>query len=781
MKITLHNFMKYEDLTITINLGEITLISGKSEAGKSSIFDAICWCLYGRVQKVARGDHGKVFVKMEFPDMTIYRQARPGNIRITCKDKTILRGKAAQNMINRRFHNKDVWKSCSLIEQKKECFLLESSYKDRRRILFDLTFDEDDPNIYIKKIEDYQVKIKAEYATAMTEYNVLNRQYKKINNKDSKTPATDLDKHKKQLISDKKEKLELETILKELTKSKKKQDDLEILLKNLNKQKENNLKAIIILGTFNIDLEKLKLDLECLKNDFKTNTTLVQRIDKYNKIKAKLDILPTNNLDPSYITEKYYYETKNREISYTNNTKLAKKHSVNYQEEDIKVRIKEINKNIDEHNKLFPFLNIITELEILEKISNFEIQEVSPEEINKERDKHQAMKKERELLKCPWCSKTVYYKNSNLIKSDKAIVTELELKEQFLKVKKLVLAYQKKIEYDKTTNRIVELTKKLGSYANNREIIKNHKPVAVRKSYSIINELEQIKIITPSKHTSLVIRNAITRKELTDVIDSEYHNIDLNKKNIKITIKDINTATKNYQVSVKKEEKRKILNIAASLLNNQISDIKIDHSIKLKHKEINTNLDNIINDINTTIEYITDQEQLIDIYDALSQTKKLFSKLNTIQSLKERAINLSCDLLNDTVNQINESSIPILKHMFEKSVTIELNLFKELKGKKIKGNAVMKQMVNLDVYFDAKKHDKRMCGGEKDRISIALLIALNNYSHSPFLLMDELLGTVSSETAERCIKQIKKYTKNKYVICIEHKAVYGRYDRVIKF
>ena len=158
-----------------------------------------------------------------------------------------------------------------------------------------------------------------------------------------------------------------------------------------------------------------------------------------------------------------------------------------------------------------------------------------------------------------------------------------------------------------------------------------------------------------------------------------------------------------------------------------------------------------------------------------TKIKKYKLKLETIHQIKQKAINLNCKLLDDTIYTLNGTMNPILESIFEKSVMLELKLFKKLKvGRKTK------QMVNLDIFFDTAKHEKRLCGGEEDRISMAIMLAMNQISRSPFILMDELMGTVSPRIAKKCFKKIKEYTgKNTYTLCIEHNVVRGLYDRVI--
>jgi DNA repair exonuclease SbcCD ATPase subunit len=51
MKLYLTNFRRYDSVAFEFNDG-ITKITGESGAGKSTIFEAICWCLYGKVTDV---------------------------------------------------------------------------------------------------------------------------------------------------------------------------------------------------------------------------------------------------------------------------------------------------------------------------------------------------------------------------------------------------------------------------------------------------------------------------------------------------------------------------------------------------------------------------------------------------------------------------------------------------------------------------------------------------------------------------------------------------------
>ncbi len=71
MRLTLKNFRKWEDKSFDFGDG-VVKVTGESGAGKSTIFEAIYWCLYGRLQKVGtKGSKGRTEVQLEIPEAGI--------------------------------------------------------------------------------------------------------------------------------------------------------------------------------------------------------------------------------------------------------------------------------------------------------------------------------------------------------------------------------------------------------------------------------------------------------------------------------------------------------------------------------------------------------------------------------------------------------------------------------------------------------------------------------------------------------------------------------------
>ena len=97
----------------------------------------------------------------------------------------------------------------------------------------------------------------------------------------------------------------------------------------------------------------------------------------------------------------------------------------------------------------------------------------------------------------------------------------------------------------------------------------------------------------------------------------------------------------------------------------------------------------------------------------------------------------------------------------------------------------MKPVVNFSIYYNNSTYDNIMglSGGEKDRISLALTVALACVNPSPVLFLDECMSSLNVDLRENCIDALKKFVvgpTGKTLINIEHSGIDGYYDSVIE-
>ena len=89
--------------------------------------------------------------------------------------------------------------------------------------------------------------------------------------------------------------------------------------------------------------------------------------------------------------------------------------------------------------------------------------------------------------------------------------------------------------------------------------------------------------------------------------------------------------------------------------------------------------------------------------------------------------------------------------------------------------------VSLYVIHRGARYDgyKLLSGGESDRLSIALTVALSIMSSSPFLFFDESMASLDENLRERCYVVMKEFARAKTVVNICHSSVEGFHDEVI--
>lgn len=142
MKLRLINFRKYTDASF--DLGDtITKISGESGSGKTTVFEAIFWCLYGKLQNIGPRTKdtvitGKTSVSLNTTIHTVdgdkvvqIDRTSSKNITIHVDDK-VLSGDMAQDFINTYFGGVDSFLMTSYLRAENMHKLLASTPAEKR-------------------------------------------------------------------------------------------------------------------------------------------------------------------------------------------------------------------------------------------------------------------------------------------------------------------------------------------------------------------------------------------------------------------------------------------------------------------------------------------------------------------------------------------------------------------------------------------------------------------------------------------------------------------------
>lgn len=225
----------------------------------------------------------------------------------------------------------------------------------------------------------------------------------------------------------------------------------------------------------------------------------------------------------------------------------------------------------------------------------------------------------------------------------------------------------------------------------------------------------------------------------------------------------------------KQSDKNSILNSINDLQNS--IPFKPEKSSEILNSELNSNnnkiidLDKYIKAGNLIIKLTQDRQNVESMHNYLLQ---LSTYQNNIDKIKQIINEVSSSSLEDTVKNITSITNLILKEIFDDDIAISLNTHKELK------NAKIKLQVNIQIYYQNTIYSdpSEISGGEQDRISIALTLAIAKLSNSPLILLDESFKFIDENLKEKCLEVIKTHFCNKTVIHVSNECVKGVHHEV---
>lgn len=293
-----------------------------------------------------------------------------------------------------------------------------------------------------------------------------------------------------------------------------------------------------------------------------------------------------------------------------------------------------------------------------------------------------------------------------------------------------------------------------------------------------------------NKNETLIdlIRNVKEQKEIQNKIDIINKSLEslvlMNVSDLEIQIGDLEKENEQLQGIVLNSEQ---------LLKEYQEFLTVTNELGLVKSLIITSSENLKTQLNASNQHL---EQYTDM---LSRARSMLQLMNdrtdlethqtsvinstnkqaALNNLKAAVVNVTNSTLQDLVDNINNTTNTILEDLFETSLVIELKLFKEMKTKQ-----KVKPCVNLVVYYNGNIYEANsLSGGEKDRVSLAMTIALAMIHTSPIVFLDECMSSLNMDLREDCMEIIKKFLveqNNKTVLNVEHMSIEGLYDDIVE-
>ena len=169
------------------------------------------------------------------------------------------------------------------------------------------------------------------------------------------------------------------------------------------------------------------------------------------------------------------------------------------------------------------------------------------------------------------------------------------------------------------------------------------------------------------------------------------------------------------------------------------------------------------------------QERLtIDRNELISQQ----SSLADLEELRKTAERVEYQRLIETITSINSTMNQLFGSLFDDEITVELELFKKLKTKNR-----TKPQVNCLIHYKGSTYDQpsSISGGEKNRLNLGMILALNLVSSSPLILLDECTCFLNNRLRIQCMESVREMMGQcKTIICVSHEDNEASYDNIVE-
>lgn len=783
MNIQLTNFKCHESLELSFPDKATVLICGASGHGKSTILQAIAWSLYGVIKKVApfKSTTIKTTVVLTLDNMVITRTKNPKHLTFIHNAQTY-ENQEAQKKIDQFFGIYDIWLSTSYVMQKKENFFLDTSNAKKMEVLNSIVFQYELPSTFINIIDKSLDKNKHLQDIKLELLNkklaLFNEDELRLTNNviDQEQTTNDLNKLKQQL---------------QLLLDVKKQRDIQIAIKNTKESELHQLQMGLntsgLKYYFDYNDDKLLLlldkdthtkeDIDYVEDVINTLTINNEKLKDKNRLEEKLAGLTatTDHYEPEFLEQ----VIKDEKLFNANELLLTAY--------ELPPEQNEINECIDYFYEILnsqDYLVLDEKLTLLSK--NYEaLQNVNMDDFVAKNEAmkiklnnyHEQIKNASNALECPHCNCHVLLQQNQLVKVDSMNKNALD------NMKKEINTLTKEInnnnvfiqQYQQDAALKMELGKQIDTIKESLENMS--KPVYYQvltleekeQTFDSIRKLKSVTLIDKPPIPSSTIKNAIEYHAYLEQLNKielpdHYHMYDVKKLNdiyrkLKENMYKHQNITEQIQKIVKKMDSIVIVNDPEEQIINIKNDIVHLETSLINHKKA---------------------LKVIKEYDALNEFRgevmTISQKLEDLTTLKQYAIDIECKILQNIIDNINASLYDICNMLFQDCI-VELSLYKTVKGKQ---ETNTKPFVHFTVYQNSiiHEHTGELSGGELDRLSLAITLALHKLSPCGFIMLDELSSSLNDEQKNLVINCIKEHT-NCITIYTQHGGIQGVFDKVI--
>ena len=786
MKLKLKNFRCYEEKEFDFGDEGLTLISGSSGKGKSTIMLAIEFALFGTGTKLQTYGKRSCSVDLEInPDFKIFRQKCPNRLIVN----DIYEDEAGEAVIRDRFGSNML--TCYIPQNIRKTFILMSP-AERLDFLESLVSSGTD-------IQNIKSTAKAVTKRLGDEHNETVGSLKS-----SEAALATVKEPKKPKFHSKHSIGEQQTLVSKLIKRiSESSQTLDILVSDVERLKNEK-------GALNV-LERVVAEKSSRLEELEEENGQLQKESNSDDYKGDYYLTKLNELLRSATT---FNELTNQ---HTQNSKMIEELTQSERQTTLQ-KMKEMEGDIwaefskndameqmdlwkDEQKRKETKSMYLSELDRLPQNADiatltqrFESLTVSIEKIKKDIELA-----EHPLFKCPGCSTHLRFTGESLVQTTD-YSSEVNAK-----------ALKERLKSETTDMQKINAT--ISTHSNNTK----------RREY-LENEIKIIGEVDESADESLkeIMEYINTNKNKEEEYEKLKKSLDVIPKSVQFLIKkneEIKTKLKKEKSGDVEELKKSITeqeNFKKSYdsvflkgkriveqiekITNEISQMKSKHAsawgsqrsielvtsdIKVKEEEIVTVKKSIVED-SKKVEHYKLSIEYCKNYDVWAKLKKnneellrreedLRKRYASACTFKEKILEAESIAITNMITTINTHAQFYMDYFFQEvPISVRLVAFKETKESS-------KPQINLEIDYKGIEHDLTMLsGGELSRVILAFTLALAEIHHTPFVLLDESTSSLDQELTGSVVDGLKENFSNKLVLVIAHQVIQGVFDNVVR-
>ena len=167
------------------------------------------------------------------------------------------------------------------------------------------------------------------------------------------------------------------------------------------------------------------------------------------------------------------------------------------------------------------------------------------------------------------------------------------------------------------------------------------------------------------------------------------------------------------------------------------------------------------------------------MYEKSEQAKTAQAEYEAATRLLQKATEAERQSLTAAMAEINTYLNQILKRLFTNiPISVEISTTKELKSKK----KAVSQRFDIKIFYNNCEYgsSNQLSGGEKDRLSLAITLAMSLKFGGSLLFLDETLASLDTELKSEAVALLKEYCSNRTIVCVAHEETEGIYNHVIR-